>query len=468
MPPASSDTLLESAYERVLAAPADAQAHMDLARLLSNRGKLRRARRHARNAAELVSAEFPQLQRLGRLLFQLGAFSQAQSVLELARQKEQLTPRSVRLLATVLFRAGEVSKARECMAQLARIEPLSVPRQIDPDKPNVMRIRSYEQSRFGTRTGRSSGLRMARLKGGHFAVRDLLDSSRINLYVGSVFGDSMLNINNFPAIDVFLNCVSCPDQDPGGLRNVAALLARHPNVPVINHPEKVLLTDRANNAKRLGVLTDVIFPRTEVFANRDTPAAVAEAILAAGFSMPFILRQRGTQTGKTMARIESAESLHTWLAAQPEGVEIHAIEELNAKWDDGFYHKTRAFFIDGTFYPVANLANDDWQIHSGDRYRVMSTTPSTQEDEQRYLNDPVSYLGDRAYRALHAVSDTVGLDFFGIDFTLAPDGKLIVFEANAAMRHNFDHADNFPYTRPHLERISNAFADMVDRRSKRS
>jgi hypothetical protein len=95
----------------------------------------------------------------------------------------------------------------------------------------------------------------------------------------------------------------------------------------------------------------------------------------------------------------------------------------------------------------------------------MSSTPSTQEDEKRYLQDPEAYLGPKAFRALHAIRDAIGLDFFGIDFTLDPEGNVLVFEANAAMRHNFDHAANFPYTRPYLERISEAFANMVDRRA---
>jgi CHASE3 domain sensor protein len=41
---------------------------------------------------------------------------------------------------------------------------------------------------------------------------------------------------------------------------------------------------------------------------------------------------------------------------------------------------------------------------------------------------------------------------------------LFVFEANAAMRHNFAHAQNFPHTEPHLKRISDAFENMIQSR----
>ena len=66
--------------------------------------------------------------------------------------------------------------------------------------------------------------------------------------------------------------------------------------------------------------------------------------------------------------------------------------------------------------------------------------------------------------ALHRISEVTSLDFFGIDFCVLPDDRLLVFEANAAMRHNFDHVAAFPYTKPHLDRISTAFTNMVLRR----
>ena len=57
------------------------------------------------------------------------------------------------------------------------------------------------------------------------------------------------------------------------------------------------------------------------------------------------------------------------------------------------------------------------------------------------------------------------LDFFGIDFTVLEDGRLFIFELNAAMRHNFDHAPAFPYTWPHLRAISQAFHAMAESRA---
>ena len=100
----------------------------------------------------------------------------------------------------------------------------------------------------------------------------------------------------------------------------------------------------------------------------------------------------------------------------------------------------------------------------GDRYRVMYQTQWLQDAEKSFLNDPESYLGQDNIQRLNQIYDLIQLDFMGIDFTVTQDGKLFVFETNAAMRHNFDHAVNFPYTEPFLNRVSLAFNDMVQRR----
>jgi hypothetical protein len=42
-------------------------------------------------------------------------------------------------------------------------------------------------------------------------------------------------------------------------------------------------------------------------------------------------------------------------------------------------------------------------------------------------------IGPRAMTALAAIAAELGLDYAGVDFAVAPDGRLILFEANAGM-----------------------------------
>lgn len=471
MPAASSspggrtNDRIRKAYAKARAAPHEPSARLRLAKALSRTPRLDLARRHARRALAAAPQDWSHAQALGVLLFKLGALPSALRVLTAAARHQTMSARALRILAALFYRANERSKARKCMAAAAFMEPVAAPRHLHPERPLLLRLRSMEKGRFGIDGNPKTGLRQAKLKGGHFSVKDLIDDDRVNCYTASVFGDNLLHAEGLPSFDVIVNCISCPDLDPGGLERAETFLATLPDIPVINPPGKVRRTTRGENARRLGALPDVIFPQTELFTAGGPPEAVAAQIGQAGFAFPLIMRRRGTQTGQTVEKIESPQALRTWLGALRPGTPVYAISYIDCRGADGYFHKTRAFFIGGQFYPVANLSSDSWQIHSGDRYRIMSTTPQTQAEERRYLRDPEAYLGPCAFRALHRIRDVIGLDFFGIDFTLAPDGQVVVFEANAAMRHNFDHAGNFPYTRPYLERISTAFADMVDRKA---
>ena len=90
----------------------------------------------------------------------------------------------------------------------------------------------------------------------------------------------------------------------------------------------------------------------------------------------------------------------------------------------------------------------------------MSSDPSLQEQEKRFLNDHVSYRSENVY-ALRQIQKSIDLDYFGVDFALDVSGDLIVFEANAAMCQNVVDIDDFPYLRESVDRIANAFMEMV-------
>ena len=112
-------------------------------------------------------------------------------------------------------------------------------------------------------------------------------------------------------------------------------------------------------------------------------------------------------------------------------------------------------------YPVVDLKSDHWNLHSADRYRIMIDDPQLQKEELRFLENPPAVLGERNIERLSRISEVIGLDFLGIDFTPLPDGRLLVFEANPAMRHNYEHLEGFPYRKPFLDQISNAFQKML-------
>ena len=63
----------------------------------------------------------------------------------------------------------------------------------------------------------------------------------------------------------------------------------------------------------------------------------------------------------------------------------------------------------------------------------MAHNASYRDEERRFLEDMPTVLGSRAIAALAEICATLGLEYAGIDFALAPNGSLLLFEANATM-----------------------------------
>ena len=64
------------------------------------------------------------------------------------------------------------------------------------------------------------------------------------------------------------------------------------------------------------------------------------------------------------------------------------------------------------------------------------------------------------------IAETIRLEYFGIDCAIAPDGRLLLFEADAAMLvHGTDPPDLYPYKPAAYQRIKAALTALLRRRS---
>jgi hypothetical protein len=371
-------------------------------------------------------------------------------------------PRALLGLSALAVRDRQPERARALLHAATRAAPVRHTART-PGRPLVLRPRAIDAIVHRIIRGRD-GQWKTKWKGGHFSLTHLLDDDACDLSMASLIGGDTAPLDAAPPPDLFLNTIACADSARITLSALADWLDRHPQLPVLNHPRAVLATTRDGNARRLGALADTVFPRTLRLRTAATPAATLAAL---DLRPPFILRATGRQTGRDMHRCLDETAALAALEKLGPDRDCYAIAYVDARAPDGLWRKARAFFIDGRVHPVAWLASDHWQIHSGDRYRIMAGNEALQAQERLYLTDPQAAMGDRAWAALNAVGETLALDFAGADFAVLPDGRLCVYEANAAMRHNFDHAGAFPYTRPHLEIISRAFTAMVARHTPR-
>jgi hypothetical protein len=95
----------------------------------------------------------------------------------------------------------------------------------------------------------------------------------------------------------------------------------------------------------------------------------------------------------------------------------------------------------------------------------MATNRAGREEECRFLNDMPAVLGQRAMLALNGICAALGLDYAGVDFALARDGSVLLFEANATMAIIPPGPDPiWDYRRRAAENVSLAVTRMLSQR----
>ncbi len=220
-----------------------------------------------------------------------------------------------------------------------------------------------------------------------------------------------------PPHDIAFNLIADPDIDAPALAMATELLESDP-APVLNAPRLIALTSRVAHPLRLQTIPDTIAPNVRLLPRAEIDAA----------NVPFLLRSPGYHNGAYFERITSEADLEAALTALP-GYELLQIEYVDTAADDGRIRKYRAMIVDGTPYPAHLAIARHWNIH----YFSAEMGPAERAEEIDYLSDLRSHLGGRIADALVAVGRSTELDYVGVDFAVSREGKLVVFEANAAM-----------------------------------
>jgi hypothetical protein len=225
-----------------------------------------------------------------------------------------------------------------------------------------------------------------------------------------------------PPHDIVFNAIGDADLCAEALTGAERVLART-TAPVINPPALVRATTRSFNAQRLAGVPHMIVPSIR-------PTSREALREAAELTFPLLLRAPGYHTGRHFALVERQADLAGAIAALPPGGLLQ-IDYLDARGGDGMFRKYRVMIIEGRLYPLHLAISADWKVHyfsSG-----MTQNAAWRAEERAFLEDMAGTLGGVAVGALEAVARRLALDYAGIDFGRAADGRLLFFEANAAM-----------------------------------
>ena len=257
-------------------------------------------------------------------------------------------------------------------------------------------------------------------------------------------------------------CVVNLITEPEGNSRVLELLSkqlRNSSAKVVNRPDAVLQSTRDRVARQLQGIPGLRVPIT-VRLPAGRVKTSHQLLSRSGFTSPIILRQTGTHGGKIVGRFDTVEQT---VASLDRAADHLATEFVDFQSDDGLYRKYRMFFFGEEQVLRHLIISDDWNVHARDRTRFMATRPDLIAEERALFERHSKPFSADVARTLQAVREKMPLDFFGMDFGITAAGKLLLFEANAAMGFfPFSKDPEFRYLQDCFEPARRAFRRLLD------
>lgn len=225
-----------------------------------------------------------------------------------------------------------------------------------------------------------------------------------------------------------LNLITEPEHNDKVLETLRKL-ARETRGKIINRPEAVIGSTRDQVAKKLAGIAGLHVPRT-IRLPGAKPHLLKQAIGQKGLSYPIILRRAGMHTGQTMTLVESPDGLPDSIEGEGDLIATEFVDFCSA---DDLYRKYRAFFIGQQVIFRHMLVSDIWNVHAADRKRFMAERQHLRDEEEQLFGQVEGDFPPAVAQVLQEVRRKMNLDFFGMDFAILPDGRVVLFEANATM-----------------------------------
>ncbi|HEY1753172.1 MAG TPA: tetratricopeptide repeat protein [Caulobacteraceae bacterium] len=426
------------AFERALAlGPDRAVMHLNLGLILIELEKAAEAQAHLLTALELDPTSAT-------------AHANLSSLYYLADRKELAKAHAERALA---IQPDLMSAHQNLAALLAEAE--------QPEAARAHRDRAYAERNLLVSTAAEPLARVLVLsttESGNTPDRYLIPPSRYTRLLWFVEYASERQMAELPAYDVAFNAIG--DEDLAGPTAAAARrfagLADRPRL--LNHPALIARTRRDLAEGLFGHIPGLQIPRTVRVEAAEVVAAggVREAARRAGVAEPFLVRPIGSHGGKGLALVGADAPDEPLVRAGA----YYLTEFTDFRGRDGLFRKHRMIFVDRRPLPYHLAVSPKWMVHY--ESAGMDRHPERLAEEMRFLADPAAALGADAYAAVAAIGAAMDLDYAGVDFSLLPDGRVLLFEANATMLVHPEAPEGpFAHKNTSIERIFTAFREML-------
>lgn len=414
--------------------PGEREVLLTLSRLLTILGHARGARRLLESLAIALPGDTALLYELGRMHLHRGDWPAAFEALSAA--DDALKPRSSLPLLSDLFLCarglGNWTRAHETLGRIISATPVYVAPGRPGQKANVLvltgapAIRQTVKSEMLLHFTENYPAQLASVLAGEFRFSSIFSSQEAGrVAIGRVPRPDLI-INNYANAECFLEESSLSEQ---------VEFADSFGVPVINHPSKVAQVSRDRSAASIAGIPGVVVPRTCRFSKSGLTAGELIARVEAAFDYPLITRTLFSQEGKGMVKVDDRRALLDALGRDTPD-DFFVTEFVDSRGSSGLYRKIRAAVVDGEIILVRVDFDTNWNVHgrkSDERAAFYLNNRRLLVEEDRICADPARELGEAVVRSLEAIRIGMPLDVFGVDFDVAPDGRLVFYEANATM-----------------------------------
>lgn len=250
-----------------------------------------------------------------------------------------------------------------------------------------------------------------------------------------------------------INFMADADVHAEGLRLGEAFVAQMGS-PCFNPPAAVRATGRDEVARALAGVPGLVVPRT-VKACETRMAGLRDAMARAGLEYPVIVRLAGDQGGISTVRVDGPQGWEALHVLPWGGRDVYLTQYVDYRDPDGLYRKLRLGYVGGEIVLKHQYASKGWMIH------FRARAPGSDAEEADFLARFDTTRLPALRPVVEMIAQRLGLDYFGIDASLRPDGSLLLFEANATMSMLDAHAAAGSMWQAPTDRIRTALVGLL-------
>lgn len=301
--------------------------------------------------------------------------------------------------------------------------------------------------------------------GGNTPVEFLLEGSDIELITLYIVPGAPLP-DPIPDHDVAIVLAPDDDRSRAALAEIDRLVSHWPR-PMLNRPRNILGLDRHTLCDLLAKIAGLEIPITTCVSrnwliNISLRACLVSNILEDG-DFPIIVRPVGSHAGFGLEKLDDPAAVAAYLKNRPED-RFFISRYVDYASQDGMFRKYRIVLVDGKAYACHMAISDQWKIWYLNADMILNE--GNRAEEARFMATFDTEFARRHADALSEMARRMGLEYCTVDCAETRDGKLLIFEAdNTAIVHDMDPVDVFPYKRPQMRKIFDAFVAMLYRRA---